>query len=68
MSRGRTCDTGASVVEYGLIVCGAVAAFLAAFIGLQALFAGVFGRVVSSVEPVAPTESVRMTPLGTTPP
>lgn len=59
----RRGDRGAAAVEYGLLAGGVVAAFLAAFIGLQVVLGGVFGRVVSSVERGGATDTVRTTPL-----
>ncbi|MCD5314674.1 Flp family type IVb pilin [Kineosporia babensis] len=50
-------DGGASALEYGLIAGGVVAAFLIAFVGLQAAVGAVFGRVVSSVEQPGPAPS-----------
>ncbi|GLY26775.1 hypothetical protein [Kineosporia sp. NBRC 101731] len=47
-------DRGSSAVEYGLIAGGVVVAFLAAFVGLQAIVGEVFGRAVTQMEKVEP--------------
>ena len=53
-------DRGATAVEYGLLVCGIIAAFLIAAIALQGAVGVVLNRQTTNIEqndtPPAPTE------------
>jgi Flp pilus assembly pilin Flp len=52
--RGGRRDRGASAVEYGLLVGGIVATFLAGAIGLQGAVGALIGGAVSSVQDDTP--------------